>query len=446
MVACVEAYHAQILAGQRPDRGQLLQQFPELESELRTCLDGLEFLHCVAPQLKGPAGGLAPHSAGEPLGDFRLIREIGRGGMGVVYEAEQRSLSRRVALKILPFAAVLDQRQLQRFKNEAVAAGTLEHPNIVPVYSVGCERGVHYYAMRLVDGQSLAEALAQLQQTRSAGHETQDQDPSASPTQQTDTQPIAALTTKGSTDSPAYSYTVARLGIQAAWALQHAHQAGLMHRDIKPSNLLINHGTASELADDLQRLLENKPIQARRTGRLDHLWRWAKRKPAVAVLSATVLALLLLLAIAGPLVAIKQTSLISDVRRHSSIQAALVRETRRSLYVADVNCAYQAWEEGEPEATRLWDLTRGKQRVLRDDTCSVFSAAFSSSGDILITGGQQIDSEQGQLTLWDTYTGRELGKMIGHQKSVYSLASSPVGDIAASGDEMGVVKVWDLSV
>ena len=80
---------------------------------------------------------------GEPLGDFRLIRETGRGGMGVVYEAEQRSLGRRVAVKILPFAATLDRRQLARFQNEARAAALLDHPNIVPVYYVGCDRGVH---------------------------------------------------------------------------------------------------------------------------------------------------------------------------------------------------------------------------------------------------------------------------------------------------------------
>ena len=86
------------------------------------------------------------------LGDFRILREIGRGGMGVVYEAEQLSLGRHVALKVLPFAAMLDQQQLARFKNEARAAATLKHPNIVSVYSVGSERGVHYYAMELIEG------------------------------------------------------------------------------------------------------------------------------------------------------------------------------------------------------------------------------------------------------------------------------------------------------
>src|SRR5262249_35108235 len=103
--------------------------------------------------------GLQPEA---PLGDFRLVREIGRGGMGVVYEAVQMSLGRRVALKVLPFASALDARQLQRFHNEAHAAAQLHHTNIVPVYSVGGERGVHFYAMQFIEGRSLAALVREL--------------------------------------------------------------------------------------------------------------------------------------------------------------------------------------------------------------------------------------------------------------------------------------------
>ena len=85
------------------------------------------------------------------LGDFRLIREIGRGGMGVVFEAEQMSLGRRVALKVLPFASVLQPTQLQRFQNEIQIAATLERPNIARVPAVGCDRGVQHFAMQLID-------------------------------------------------------------------------------------------------------------------------------------------------------------------------------------------------------------------------------------------------------------------------------------------------------
>src|SRR4029077_17562031 len=90
-------------------------------------------------------------------------------GMGVVYEAVQISLGSRVALKVLPFASALDAKQLQRFKNEAHAAAQLHHQNIVPVYSVGCERGVHYYAMQFIDGQTLAAVIADLRRLAQPG-------------------------------------------------------------------------------------------------------------------------------------------------------------------------------------------------------------------------------------------------------------------------------------
>src|SRR5262249_39847230 len=105
------------------------------------------------------------------LGDFRLLREVGRGGMGVVYEAIQESLNRHVALKILPFAAALDERRLQRFRLEATAAAQLHHPHIVPCFGVGCERGVHSYAMQFVDGRSLADAIAELRAARTSSSE-----------------------------------------------------------------------------------------------------------------------------------------------------------------------------------------------------------------------------------------------------------------------------------
>src|SRR5262249_47037221 len=107
-----------------------------------------------------------PSSHPGDLGDFRILREVGRGGMGIVYEAQQLSLGRRVALKVLPFAATMDPRHLQRFQNEARSAACLQHPHIVPVYAVGCERGVHFYAMQFIDGQSLAQMIADLRVAR----------------------------------------------------------------------------------------------------------------------------------------------------------------------------------------------------------------------------------------------------------------------------------------
>jgi serine/threonine protein kinase/Flp pilus assembly protein TadD len=184
------------------------------------------------------------------LGDFRLLRKIGCGGMGVVYEAEQISLRRRVALKVLPLAATMDPRHLQRFKNEAQAAAGLHHTNIVPVYYVGSERGVHYYAMQYIEGRDLASVIAQLREpARGPKPDPQavktvaaDDSPAGAPSAPAaaDTSPVAGLSTEGSTRCREYFRTVARLGIQAAQALDHAHQQGVVHRDIKPANLLVD--------------------------------------------------------------------------------------------------------------------------------------------------------------------------------------------------------------
>jgi hypothetical protein len=165
VVRAVQEYLAMLEAGHKPDRQQFLEQYPAIAEGLADCLDALEFVHSAAPQHE-PAPAGAGAAADTPLegllGDFRILREIGRGGMGIVYEAEQVSLRRRVALKVLPFAAALDRKQLQRFKNEAQAAAQLHHTNIVPVISVGCERGVHYYAMQYIEGQTLAQVIQEL--------------------------------------------------------------------------------------------------------------------------------------------------------------------------------------------------------------------------------------------------------------------------------------------
>ena len=204
------------------------------------------------------------------LGDFRILREVGRGGMGVVYEARQLSLGRRVALKVLPFAAALDPRQLQRFKVEAQAAALLHHTHIVPVFAVGVERGVHYYAMQLIDGRTLAHAIRELrrlhgltskEEPSAAGwhqagpdeeHVPNRPDATESPTKEAPPTPTVAnyaaepsphpaiLSSGSSIRSRAFFQAAARLGIQAAEALEYAHSLGVVHRDVKPANLLLD--------------------------------------------------------------------------------------------------------------------------------------------------------------------------------------------------------------
>jgi WD40 repeat protein/serine/threonine protein kinase len=181
-----------------------------------------------------------------------LLRELGRGGMGVVYEAEQVSLGRKVALKILPTAATLDPRRLQRFQNEARAAAALHHTNIVPVFAVGSEHGVHFYAMQMIEGQTLAGVLRELrgpaggraagQQAAATGGAEQTTaypppDPAAGAPS---TAPQGALSTTGGVGSKDYVRSVARVGVQAAEALDYAHQLGVVHRDVKPGNLMVD--------------------------------------------------------------------------------------------------------------------------------------------------------------------------------------------------------------
>ena len=236
--------------GESVDLEAFVAEHAEYADVLRGLFPALELLAhigVVEGDASVSAAGRTPHEADASvpvegvLGDFRILREIGRGGMGIVYEAEQISLGRRVALKVLPFASMLDGRQLQRFKNEALAAAALDHPHIVNVIAVGCERAVHFYAMRLVDGQTLAQVIDQL---RSAEDRmTQDDGHDTGPTADTRSQPQAMVPTKGSTTRSEFFRAVANLGIQAAEALDYAHQTGIVHRDIKPSNLLVDvHG------------------------------------------------------------------------------------------------------------------------------------------------------------------------------------------------------------
>ena len=159
--------------------------------------------------------------------------------MGIVYEAEQLSLQRRVALKVLPFAAAVDSQQLRRFQNEARAAAQLHHPNIVAVFAVGCDRGVHYYAMQFIEGQSLAALLDEMRRADCQGNLRGTEVQAAPPVRSSS--PLAVSISSERAAGPSrYAKRVAQLGIQAASAIHYAHQLGIVHRDIKPANLLLD--------------------------------------------------------------------------------------------------------------------------------------------------------------------------------------------------------------
>ena len=163
VLAALEEYHDALRRGRALNRTAFLRQHAKIAHQLRDCLAALEMLESVsgAPAPTVSVTNQSPLHPGDVLGEFRILHEVGRGGMGVVYAAEQLDMAgRRVALKVLLGAASLEERALQRFRVETQAAAWLNHPNIVPVYAVGCERGTPYYAMPLIKGHSLAEILA----------------------------------------------------------------------------------------------------------------------------------------------------------------------------------------------------------------------------------------------------------------------------------------------
>jgi serine/threonine protein kinase len=428
-----EKFVARKRRGEKPSLSEYTEKYPALAADIRELFPALVMMEDLGGSSLASTG---PHGGGEPalkqLGDYRILREIGRGGMGVVYEAEQQALGRRVALKVLPPHALNDAQQVRRFEREAKAAARLHHTNIVPVYGVGRHDSTHFYVMQFIQGLGLDGVLEELRQLREAKARQPGADVPAvrAPVRQVahslmtgsfhghgpscgaDGQAAAPTASVRASDSSVprlpegsdlssasdsdarYWRSVARIGVQVADALEYAHGQGILHRDIKPSNLLMDmkgtvwvtdfglakggdaenlthtgdivgtirymaperfqgrsdarsdvyslgltlyellalrpafiesdrakliqqelheeppplrkanravprdletivqkaiardsghrYQTAADLAADLQRFVEDRPIQARPVSQIERLWRWSKRNPVVA--------------------------------------------------------------------------------------------------------------------------------------------------------------------
>jgi WD40 repeat protein/serine/threonine protein kinase len=291
--------------GERPALQEYLDRYPELADELRELLPAMAQIEQVKEDAGDPGGACGP--AAPPLrqlGDYHILREVGHGGMGVVYEAEQVSLGRRVALKVLPPQLLREARQRRRFEREARAAARLHHTNIVPVFGVGEHEGAPYYVMQFIQGLGLDAVLDELKRLQPGGAAaapptggglrvarkdcsaadvarsllTGDFRPAAEATcahtpapaeGAAGPPPVAPLpaprevpagrlsdsfelssssvrlpgqsgTGPKQKGKPTYWRSVAQVGVQVAGALDYAHRQGVLHRDVKPSNLLLD--------------------------------------------------------------------------------------------------------------------------------------------------------------------------------------------------------------
>jgi serine/threonine protein kinase/Flp pilus assembly protein TadD len=255
----VESFLDRLRTGGQPTLSEYEAKYPELAAEIRDLLPALMVMEegrkCVEDRSLGPTAQWTEAQMPRQLGEYRLLRLIGRGGMGVVFEAWQESLGRHVALKILPFNSLCQPEHLERFRREARAAARLHHTNIVPVFGVGEHEGVHYYAMQFIQGQPLDIILEEIRRLRNVRGSVAFPAPSLATTValrlMNETTPqdetSALLMSSAQTASSLkiqkeghYFGAVARIGLQAAEALDYAHSQGILHRDIKPSNLLLD--------------------------------------------------------------------------------------------------------------------------------------------------------------------------------------------------------------
>jgi WD40 repeat protein/tRNA A-37 threonylcarbamoyl transferase component Bud32 len=564
----IAGYLDAVDAGQAPDRQKLFDQYPQHAEALRSFFANHDQMDAAAAELRLGRASDSTDSGGEgagPLariryfGDYELLEEIARGGMGIVYKARQVSLNRIVALKMILAGQFASETEVERFYTEARAAANLQHRNIVAIHEVGQHENQHYFSMDYIEGESLARIV----------HEN----------------PLPAEKAAG------YLKTITE-------AIDFAHRQGTLHRDLKPSNVLIDkfdepqitdfglakriegtaqitatgslmgtpsymppeqagaydgkvgpasdvyslgallynlltgrppflgenlvvmlnqvlnndpvaprllnpkvprdleticlkclekdphkrYPTAAVLAADLDRFLRGEPIAARPVGQGERAWRWCKRNRLVSSLGAFIAAILLIAAIGGSVLAVRERNAraTADIstqrataeaqraedargeadRRRSEAQTereraeAALKESESRLYASQIAAAHAEWNAGNPLAAwrhlescrrdfRGWEhryvsaLFKQDERTLTGHRGTVNQAVYSPDGTRIASAG-----EDKTVKVW-TASGRNLLTLSGHPGSVNAVAFSPDGRRIVSGCGAGIVKIWD---
>ena len=291
----IDSFSERLERGEFPSIKEYTDKYPQLATQIAAALPALVVLNRVDQK---PDRKLAfDDSIPEIIGDYQIIQEVGRGGMGIVFEAQHLTMRRRVALKVLPKSSAEKPNYLSRFMTEARSAGQLHHTNIVPVFEVGEAEGLHFYTMQFISGDNLDRVIEDVKRLRGisspsthasvkrkstlslslaknllstvpfeseegtiAGELLKTAENKSLKTQQPipqkPTQDTPSLIDKGnsSTDEltgsrTSYYRRVAQIGSQIADALAHAHHHGVLHRDVKPGNLILDSDGVAWITD-----------------------------------------------------------------------------------------------------------------------------------------------------------------------------------------------------
>ncbi|WP_165073584.1 protein kinase domain-containing protein [Paludisphaera rhizosphaerae] len=595
-----EEFVARHRRGERPALTEYVDRHPDLAEQIRDLFPALVMMEQLKPGHLDSTGGFGEGGSAQDspkldrLGEFRILGEVGRGGMGVVYEAIQESLGRYVALKVLPMHVRIDEVQMERFQLEARSAARLHHTHIVPVYGIGQCDGVHYYAMQFIHGCGLDAVINDLRRLLPAAPAAKPVSADAPTVGDTDRSRAAArslltgrnvdgdvsadfrvdaardgrsTSTRGKDGSalsgqtePGYHRRVARIGMQVAEALAHAHGQGILHRDIKPSNLLLDaegeiwvtdfglakvegsdgltrtgdivgtlrymaperfegwsdprsdvyglgmtlyelltlrpahqaatrarliekvlhepappprkadptiprdletivlkaiakepaerYPTAQSLADDLENFLIGKPIQARRVGSLERVWRWCKRNPAAAgMIGVSGIALLTLvglgvaLAYQSRLQAAYAAKDEAFARERTFLYENRVLFADRELNDNTPHRAEQMLDECPPER-RDWEWNYLKRQchaelmIIQAHQTRIEALAISPDGRWIASGA----NPDKRLRVWNAETGREHWTLPAHLHDIFSVAFSPDSSrIASTGGKLTLI-------